>query len=330
MSTVECYAQRLLNPFRGAMHTIRYASAEAATLDGVNWDIYVANDQLLAGLEVSRWTQVSDIRYGKWSAEAGLKRGPIYPSDDFLRMEEMGAMVYEYLTRVHRQIPFKFKDNYELWLLDESGNPLALLDSAVAENELELDQAIQWRSGIAAQERFISTTLQEGAASTGEKLAAADYLARYINAQAGASPSAQWFFRSTSGSGAGLQGIDMDKTHEGRRLSAEAFPVLPLAATGHDDFHTRLIADFHAWQAPWLLMLAQLDAGTRQMLEQQARQQALKMFDLHLLYPEVIDASGIKAALVEAVMQRSQSMFEKQGDEMLPTYYIEMNPGPTD
>src|SRR3569832_1121778 len=41
---IECYAQRLLNPFRGVVHTIRYQSAEAVTTDGVEWDIYVAND----------------------------------------------------------------------------------------------------------------------------------------------------------------------------------------------------------------------------------------------------------------------------------------------
>mgnify|MGYP001087937616 CR=1 FL=1 len=40
---IECYAQRLLNPFRGAMLTIRYEAAEAVTLDGLRWDIYVAN-----------------------------------------------------------------------------------------------------------------------------------------------------------------------------------------------------------------------------------------------------------------------------------------------
>ncbi len=36
---VECYAQRLLNPYRGTMHVIKYEAAEAVTLDGVHWDI---------------------------------------------------------------------------------------------------------------------------------------------------------------------------------------------------------------------------------------------------------------------------------------------------
>ena len=33
---VECYAQRLLNPYRGTMHVIKYEAAEAVTLDGVH------------------------------------------------------------------------------------------------------------------------------------------------------------------------------------------------------------------------------------------------------------------------------------------------------
>ena len=61
------------------MQTIRYASSEAVSLDGAHWDIYVAHDALLEGQHVNRWTQITDIRCGSWSLEAGLKRGP-HPS----------------------------------------------------------------------------------------------------------------------------------------------------------------------------------------------------------------------------------------------------------
>ena len=46
----ECYAERLLNPFRGITNTIRYQSAEAVTADGVRWDIYVSNEALQGNL----------------------------------------------------------------------------------------------------------------------------------------------------------------------------------------------------------------------------------------------------------------------------------------
>jgi hypothetical protein len=146
--TVQCYAQRLLNPFRGAVHVIRYASAEAVTTDGVHWDIYVSNDALLRDLPQDSRVQTSDIRYGSWSAAQGLKRGPINLYDDFLVMEEMGARVYEHLTRVHERVPFPYADCFELWLLDRAGRPLALLDSVCSEREATLDHSARtWQAG---------------------------------------------------------------------------------------------------------------------------------------------------------------------------------------
>lgn len=323
---VECYAQRLLNPFRGVMHTIRYASAEAVTLDGAHWDIYVSDDTLLAGLQVNRWMQITDIRYGSWSLEKGLKRGPLYPSDDFMRMEEMGAMVYEHLTRVHRDVPFVLKDHYELWLLDAVCQPLALLASVLAESALDLDQAIEWRAGYTAAEHFTSAVMREFSTVTES---AADYLTRYINHCAGNTPIAQWFRRTPDGSGVGLACIGSAATLEGRHIGAPDFPLLLLSAHGHDAAHAQLIADFHAWQAPWLLSLTQLDRDTRQRLEQQARQQALVVEKQHRLYPTIIDQIGINAALVEAVMRRSQSATENKKDNTMSTFYIELHPSPS-
>ena len=322
---VECYAQRLLNPFRGVMHIIRYASAEAVTLDGAHWDIYVSDDTLLAGLQVNRWTQITDIRYGSWSLEKGLKRGPLYPSDDFMRMEEMGATVYEHLTRVHRQVPFVLKDHYELWLLDALYRPLALLASVLAETALDLDQAIEWRAGYTAAEHFSSAVMREFSSVTEP---AADYLTRYINHCAGNTPIAQWFRRTPDGSGVGLTCIGSASALEGRHIGAQDFPLLLLAGHGHDAVHAQLIADFHAWQAPYLLSLSHLDRATRQRLEQQARQQALAVEKHHRLYPTIIDQNGMNAALVEAVMRRSQGIAENQKDNTMSTFYIELHPSP--
>jgi len=50
MNTLSSYSQRLLNPFRGSVNVIRYKSAEAVTTDGINWDIYVSNDDLIKDL----------------------------------------------------------------------------------------------------------------------------------------------------------------------------------------------------------------------------------------------------------------------------------------
>lgn len=43
---IRCYAQRLLNPFRGVKNVIEYQAAEAVTVDGLHRDIYVRKWQV--------------------------------------------------------------------------------------------------------------------------------------------------------------------------------------------------------------------------------------------------------------------------------------------
>lgn len=319
--SVECFAQRLLNPFRGTMHTIRYEAAEAVTLDGLNWDIYVANDALLEGIEPTTHTQITDIRFGAWSPRQGLRRGPIYPSEDFLRMEEMGAIVYQHLTRVYRRVPFPFRDRFELWLLDGDSRPLALLHSVVEEKDMDFETAPEWRPGYLARERFASSAVPD------MDMCAADHLGRCINARAGPSPATQWFRREADGSGTGLAATRDGLA--GRRLPREAFPLLLLAVEWMDGARRQLAEDFHAWQAPWLLALPDLPTAVRARLEKQARQQAEVVERLHRLYPETVDRTMIDAAVVEAMLCRAQAE-PAQRDMPLSTFYIELNPNPPD
>jgi hypothetical protein len=311
---IECYAQRLLNPFRGTMQVIKYASAEAVSTDGVHWDIYVSNDELRRGLE-GQQVQTSDIRYGSWSADKGLKRGPLYPSDDFCRMERMGAVVYEHLLRVHEQVPFPLLDHYEYWLLDSDARPLALIDSALTEAAMPAQRRPCWRPGMAAQERFQSPACQENVGQV-----AADMLADYINALAGATPSCQWFKRQGEAGGLGMAGMDLAKGLEGRHLADSEFPELLLRRSGHDVAHQRLIEDFLAWQAVWLLTLP-LRESERLRLEGQVRHQAILVEGVFRLYPEVIDTAAINAARVESVLRKSQGSDRPEPlDEMSSLY----------
>jgi hypothetical protein len=313
---IECYAQRLLNPFRGVVHTIRYRSAEAVTTDGIEWDIYVANDALLDGLgRAGKRAQISDIRYGHWSAEKGLKRGPLYPSDDFKRLEDMGAVVYEHLLKVHREVPFRLLDPFELWLLDQQEQPLALLHSVRADSETDTKPPLDWRAGMAAQERFQSGAI----AGLGEP--AGVYLTRYVNSLA--SGVVQWFRRSDDGAGLGLHTLKGGEHLRGRVLDADAFPALFIATGNMDAAHTRLVHDYHAWQAPWMLLLPHLDPATRCALETAACQQAEAIEKHYRLYPDVIDRTALQAARVEAALVRSQPPSRKP-EEALPMFYIEL------
>ena len=313
---IERYAQRLLNPFRGVVHTIRYRSAEAVTTDGVEWDIYVANDALLDGLgRAGKRAQISDIRYGRWSVEKGLKRGPLFPSDDFRRLEDMGAVVYEHLLELHREVPFPFLDPFELWLLDRDERPLALLHSVRSDSETDTRPPLNWRAGIAAQEGFRSTAI----AGLAESPAA--YLTRHVNSLA--SGVAQWFLRSDDGAGLGLHALRGGEALRGRVLDAEAFPPLFVATAGMDAAHAQLVADYHAWQAPWMLLLPHLDAGTRGRLEAFAWQQAERVEKHCRLYPAVIDRQALMAARVEAALVRSQPRATRP-DETLSLDYLEL------
>jgi hypothetical protein len=314
---IECYAQRLLNPFRGVVHTIRYKSAEAVTTDGIEWDIYVANDALLDGLgRAGRRAQISDIRYGHWSAEKGLKRGPLFPSDDFKRLEDMGAVVYEHLLKVHREVPFAFRDPFELWLLDRNDQPLALLHSVRTDSETDTKPPLDWRAGMAAQEHFRS------AAVAGLNEGAGVYLTRHVNSLA--SGVVQWFRRSDDGAGLGLHTLKGGDHLRGRVLEAEAFPQLFIATTNMDDAHTRLVHDYHAWQAPWMLLLPHLDIAARSRLEACAFQQA-ELIEKHWrLYPLVLDRPALQAARVEAALVRSQPRKNAE-NEVMPMYYIELS-----
>lgn len=55
-----CYSQRIMNPFRGTLNIVRYRAAEAVTIDGIEWDIYVNDDELLKGIDESANTRCLD------------------------------------------------------------------------------------------------------------------------------------------------------------------------------------------------------------------------------------------------------------------------------
>jgi len=324
--TILCYSQRLLNPFRGSICCIQYRSAEAVTADGLQWDIYVSNEALLADLPPGRRTQVSDIRYGSWTAKTGLKRGPLYPSDDFRAMEAMGAVVFDYLLGVHDRLPFPFLDRFELWLLDRTGRPLALLESALSAGAIDLRRAGRpWTPGLESRGSFRSRAAAGLGLAADREGAASDYLGEYINACAGELPALQLFARHTDGSGSGLHGLNLANGLRDRRLPAEDFPAFMLDTRHHDESHRELLDDFIAWQTPWLLLLPTLPATTRRRYEELARGQPLKVEKHYRLYPEIVDNALIDAARVEARL-RTTAPEPETPEQALTTFYLELSP----
>lgn len=300
------FSQRLLNPFRGTLQVIRHGAAEAVSMDGIEWDIYVANDSLLVGLDGA--AQVSDIRYGHWSAARGLKRGPLYPSADFRRMEALGATVYAHLRRYHLEVPFPARDDHEYWLLDTEGLPLALLQADLAEDDRRAAPTPRWSVGLSARDDFRVAGIDEAAAN----------LERLVNGRAGPAPRGRWYRRLADGSG-----ISLDDS--GDTLASACFPPLLVAQAGWPPGAAELVNDYLAWQAVWLLCLPNLEPATRRRLESRAGLQAERVEALHRLYPEIIEASAINAARVAARLASSQAARPGEADTQA-TFYIELNP----
>ena len=185
------------------------------------------------------------------------------------------------------------------------------------DSETDTKPPLDWRAGIAAQEHFQSSAIADLSESAGA------YLTRHVNSLA--SGVVQWFRRSDDGAGLGLHTLRGGDSLRGRVLDADAFPPLFVSTAGMDAAHTRLVHDYHAWQAPWMLLLPHLDSATRSALEACACQQA-ELIEKHCrLYPTVIDRPALQAARVEAALVRSQPRTHKQ-DEVMPMYYIELSP----
>lgn len=327
--TLRCYSQRLLNPFRGVVNVIEYGSAEAVTMDGIHWDIYVTNDELIEDISDQVKVQTSDIRYGSWSPRNGLKRGPIQPSADFVYMEHQGTMVYDYLLQHYQEAPFPFIDIFELWLLDSHMQPLALLESATCSSDMELDIRLQWRAGIECNRVFSSEVMTSLEVCNRCHVRAGEYLSAYINSCAGETPAAQWFRRNPDGSGTGVAGINLPEHHASRCLSAGHFPRYFIRDSLHGHRHKRLLDDFLAWQAPWLLLLHDLDRSARKQLERLARRRATTVDKCYLLYPEYVDEAQIQAARVEAALRRHGADAGEE-DEADAASFMEMHPCPSE
>jgi hypothetical protein len=169
---------------------------------------------------------------------------------------------------------------------------------------------------MAAQEQFRSTAI----ADLNEP--AAVYLTRYVNSLA--SGVAQWLRRADDGAGLGLHTLKGGDELRGRVLEADAFPPLFIATAGMDAAHARLVHDYHAWQAPWMLLLPHLERATRSALEARACQQAELIEKHYRLYPTIIDRPALQAARVEAALVRSQPR-KAAHDEVMPMFYIELS-----
>lgn len=316
---IVCYSERILNPFRGVMNVIALDDAEAVTTDGVNWSLYVRDYFDTDEYDPEEFAQIDnpDIPFGTWSEASGFKRAPALPCYHYQEIQYKGERLLEVLRHYAADVPFEFRDYYELWLLErETKQPLALIDSACCDRDIYINDLLSWRAGNLCRSQFRSKVAQ----LTDDINTHADLLNRLINSRAGSRPSAQWFLREENGYGYGLKGINLEQGLIGREMSPRLFPRMFVEEHWENETDRQLVNEFINWMSPWLLLLDFLKDAQREALELAARKHAVLVDKLHILYPKVVEEKHIKAARVEAMLRKTRQNKEQEEENTSSAY----------
>lgn len=249
---------------------------EAETTDGFQWILYVMDERIVTH------TGLSEVRYGTWNPEQGLTRSRVRGTARDVLIEEAGERLVEALESCAGSVPFAPADRHECWLLaGDDRRPLVLLETALDRAGRSIVDQPRWRPGTAELNEFRS--------AWGDVRRLADMVAD----MAGERPRGLWCKRQADGT---------RLTDAGDRLPAEAFPALMFCETWPVREARLLVQDFLAWQAPWLLQLPHLARPTRRRLEAAAWQRPVVAARCWRLFPELLDAAGLKVARVKAML----------------------------
>ncbi|MEW8027881.1 MAG: hypothetical protein AB2792_13500 [Candidatus Thiodiazotropha sp.] len=288
---IETYSRRLLSPFHGLQQVISVEGGIAESMNGWDWKLYVADESIVSH------TGLSEIVYGSWNPAQGLSRSRIRGAIPSSLIEQIGDQLLNAVELLAEEIPFPSMDTYELWLLDERrGHPLALLDSALADDTRTPYDNPAWHPGGQAGRKFNS--------ASGD----AEALSRLIKNAAGKQSTAIWIKRKGDGSG---------KDHYGKHYPGTLFPTLLLRDRWDDSDHQQLVSDFLKWQAPWLLQLP-LCPKTRTQLETAAWQRPLETSRVYRLFPEIIDEKGLTTTRVKARIMRDKPAVQDLNEPFYP------------
>lgn len=273
---MQTYSQRLLPPFSGQIQIAESKKARALTFDGKNWEIQFPHQQKKHGkIAQQGYMRVAHINDGKTKQVA-------IPS--FINASETQARLQEvshFLDEV--ALPFRARDHYEYWLLDEKDEaPLALIFSCCEAGQMvSFPSRPEWTALPSSLMKIKSTPDEESYAA-----APVNYrVERMVAKRAGWKPKARWFRK--------------------RQNDFGDFPPCLLREDWDDEESQDLCHRYIQRQAPRLLMLHGLPDTERQRLEQAARPYALEVERFFPLYPEVVDNKLITSLRVEARMRRA-------------------------
>lgn len=278
------YALRRLNPYRGVVQVVDVGESMAHSFDGVTWHLR-ADDGYGLVRPVGVWEEGVGFRLGHPAAAADITA----------------------VLETRPALPFPILDTWELWLLErETGLPLAILDAVREGQERPESREARWSPFVSSYAGFHSPAL----ASPGSANDHREKLAHIVNDTARPHVMTQWFKRGQSGVGEGGGGARLSQEWRHRQLPAEAFPELLVREDWSSRLEQSVIADYHAWLAPLLLLWPRLTLETRERLEAQACDKPQWLARVHRLLPKVVDPARINAALVAARLEQAQGKTE--------------------
>ena len=278
----KCYALRRVNPFVGALHILETPQGRALTVNGVVWEL-----ELLTTVASREWgslnknsCEVMHFRYGLWSETDGLVRYPYQAEFDPLSSRRQADKLTEAIREASPGLPFTFRDNRELWLLDQHDQrPIALLASMNPQHKPATPLPKYWKASMT------------GSTPSQQRFPRANGLEEVVRRRAGFNLERCWVDRQVDGSGIGYE--------SGEIIEARAFPAYLLTLEWADADQRRLANDFIAWTAPTLLTLQHLSTHSRERLERQLSVQAQSIEHHWRLYPQILDENLLTAARVQ-------------------------------
>ena len=299
-SNMQCYSVKRLSPFQGSLQIVDDKESRAFTNNGYKWHIQIKHH-----LAKPQWRNLENlafaqkyIRFGIWSEQNGLNRFPIPPTLDIDRVNTLANKIITTLKSNLHQLPFESRDFYEHWLLDCNRQlPAALLASTSDETRIDRSYVPEW---LACNNEMLTLTQVQSDEVPFERLES------LLKAKSGDPPYSQWFKRLADGSGVGLFGHRIDRQNQQRHLPADEFPATLLKSDWQDQKLNEITSIYMRWQAPYLLTLNNLPDDLRAKLEEFACDKPLVVFELHRLYPKIIQTTLIKRAIVEAQLRLTQ------------------------
>jgi len=276
------------------MQVIAIEHAEAETTDGINWVLYVTHEDIVSH------TGMSEVRYGSWSQHEGIQLSMVRGTETSNLIDTVGEKLAAAVEEYADTIPFPLNDRYECWLLTDNGKLLALLDTVDNENKKQSFDKTTWHPGTKAFEEFHS---DHGDATR---------LKQLINERAGDDSRTLWVKRKKTDFGYSGDAIkDNDEI-----IPSADIPQRLLLESWDNAEDAQLVADYLAWQAPWLLQLNNYDDDIRQMIETQAWQRPVLCAKQYHLFAKVLDEKQLKVIRVQARLMG----YDGQGQEVLETF----------